>query len=180
MAIEIYENNGRAVMVCTGSAWAFGPVFGEGRVEAEAFLAWLKSARAPFYPAVGLGNHGQRATDPRELSHESMSAAVGVFRESAICHACGEHWFAEAGVCPGCQRWTCDLCQAGSCEECDARYICRDCALTDADQCRFCPECAPQELKDQHRYEPGLGSMRKSDEAAAEDAVTEKVEAKSA
>ena len=151
MAIEILEENGRAVMVCNTSGWAFGPVFNDGRVEAEAFLDWLASTRAPFYPSQILGKQGRRATDPRGLSNESLSAAVSVFRESTICHACGEHWFAEAGVCPGCQRWTCDRCQAGSCETCDAKYICRDCVLTDADQWRFCPECAPEKLKDQYR-----------------------------
>lgn len=172
MAIEIYENDGRAMMVCSASDCSFGPVFSEGRVEVEAFLEWLASTRAPFYPSQIPGKQGERATDPRELSQESLSAAVAVFRESTICHACGDHWFAEAGVCPGCRRWTCDLCQAGSCEECDAKYICRDCALTDANQCIYCPDCAPQELKDQHQYAPDFDSIRKSDEAAAEEALT--------
>lgn len=172
MGIEIYEYDGRAVMVCNGSGHAFGPVFDDGRVEAEAFIGWLASSYAPFYPS--LIRDGERAKDPRELSEAGMSTAVAVFRASTICHACGDQWFAEAGVCPGCRRWTCDLCQAGSCEECGTKYICRDCALTDSNQWIFCPDCAPQALNDQYRYEPDFDSIRKADEAAAEDALTEK------
>lgn len=57
------EYNGRpcAIMFCSTSMWAFGPLF-EDEEEVDAFCVWLR-------------NHPQGAFDPRTLSDEALADA---------------------------------------------------------------------------------------------------------
>lgn len=62
MSIEILEQNGRAVMICTTTDWAFGPVF-DGKDEVLSFLQWLKANPQPDRMVTRL--LGLNADDPR-------------------------------------------------------------------------------------------------------------------
>ena len=63
MGVRILEDHtsGDAVLYCSTSMWAFGPIF-ENHDEAQGFLDWL------------------RPVDPRTLSDKDLEAYVSTFR----------------------------------------------------------------------------------------------------
>lgn len=72
MGIEILEDrrDGRAVLYCSNTDWAFGPVFQSGE-EAQAFLDWEDE-------------------DPRQYTHQGLESAHSRFRKERTCQWCSD------------------------------------------------------------------------------------------
>ena len=87
----------QAVLYCTTTDWAFGPVFAadaegdhDAEERAEAFLRWLGKAPRWFdYERDGLAVAGRR--DPRQLTERGLERAVYDWRAQEA-----EQWKAEA------------------------------------------------------------------------------------
>ena len=58
-----------AVLYCSTTGWAFGPVFDDGK-QAHAFLDW-----------IGYGHHVGNRFDPRALDEEELEGAYFAFLE---------------------------------------------------------------------------------------------------
>ena len=102
-----------AVLYCSTSMWAFGPLFTqdddhEAVERAEAFLKWLDEA-APYasYEKTQIGSR----RDARLLTDAGMQAAysdwlaaeAAWFRAERGCEVCGEPAGEGGALCPACQ-----------------------------------------------------------------------------
>lgn len=89
MAIHIlYDDHGEvgeAVLVCSTSGTAFGPVFSDdpddcehdARARAEAFLRWLESDRCDWARYEKHPSFGRRGRDVRDLTEAAIESAYG-------------------------------------------------------------------------------------------------------
>lgn len=84
MAVEIVEDvrRGRAVLTCTTSDWAFGPVF-DSREDAEGFLNYLAGPyrKVPKPPGALIAFYVD-GTDPREYSDAGLATAYAAYQNS--------------------------------------------------------------------------------------------------
>ena len=68
----LVENHGeRAVLYCSTTNWAFGPVF-ESRAHAEAFLTWLQECPQPHTFSIG-------KADPRLFLDHELEKAYSIW-----------------------------------------------------------------------------------------------------
>jgi len=92
MGIHTLSDGTQAVMYCSTTDWAFGPVFQDDlghdpEERIEAFLRWLK--KTPWkkeYEFAGIGDQ----TDPREMSDAGLERAYADWREQEE-----QQWAAE-------------------------------------------------------------------------------------
>ena len=109
------ERGGMAVLYCSTSDWAFGPVFQEDShhdayARAESFLRWIETTPtwANYEKAImTMGRH-----DPRELTERGVERAYSDWLvqeaeqwqcESSMCEICGDPTVNGHAVCVACQ-----------------------------------------------------------------------------
>ena len=73
MGVRILEGDDNAVLYCSSSDWAFGPLFDNGE-KAQDFLDWLDSYFPPELDLNALGKIRWRH-DPRELTDQGLQNA---------------------------------------------------------------------------------------------------------
>lgn len=81
MSVGIIHNEDGAVLYCTTSDWAFGPLF-RSVEHAVNFLEWLRRHPHPYQTIPILGPLLRHGIDPREFDQSNLETIVSEWRRA--------------------------------------------------------------------------------------------------
>lgn len=103
MGVQILANqeNNTAVLFCSTSMWAFGPVF-DSEEQARAFLKWIVTDPRGIEDSVMERKYLDFCALTKEQQHEAgLCETLGIEYECAICE--DQRKLEDADACPECR-----------------------------------------------------------------------------